>query len=68
MPNPPRFVRVDPSQRKKQKVEQPQCQTCFNSFGTQQELRDHIADYQASTVGTLSNLSTDRQYSWNSSS
>ncbi|KAL2695083.1 hypothetical protein AAEP93_004144 [Penicillium crustosum] len=50
MPNPPRFVRVDPSQRKKQKVEQPQCQTCFNSFGTQQELRDHIADYQASTL------------------
>lgn len=53
MPNSPRFVAVDPNQRKKQRVNAPQCQTCFKSFGTQQELRDHIADYQASKVVTL---------------
>lgn len=50
-----RFIAVDPSKsyEKYQKTSQFQCQTCFESFDTYQELRDHIADFQASDTANF---------------
>lgn len=53
MPKDSRFVTVDPSRPSRQveknyKTKGIICQTCFITFETYQELRDHIADYQAS--------------------
>ncbi|KAJ5292153.1 hypothetical protein N7478_001404 [Penicillium angulare] len=53
-----RFITVDPSKQaeRRHQTKGLKCQTCFNMFETHKDLRDHIAEYQASNDLELQTL------------